>query len=84
MSDHICSYILFIIVAIHVGLMAMEYFTLEDSAVMSVVLESDHPANTTITVILQLTTNTASGTVANGIFIFAYFILILFTRNGFQ
>ena len=39
----------------------MEYFTIEDSAVMSVVLESDQPANTSITVTLQLTTITASG-----------------------
>ena len=54
-------YVLFFTVAIHVGLTAMEYFTIEDSAVMSVVLESDQPANTSITVTLQLTTNTASG-----------------------
>ena len=50
-----------ITLAIHVGLTAMEYFTIEDSAVMSVVLESDQPANTSITVTLQLTTITASG-----------------------
>ena len=64
--QHLCLvfiqlHILFIIVAIHVGLIAMEYFTIEDSAVMSVVLESDQPAYTTIVVTLQLTTNTASG-----------------------
>ena len=50
-----------IIVAIHVGLTAMEYFTIEDNGVMSVVLESDQPANTSITVTLQLTSNSASG-----------------------
>ena len=55
------SYIFCITVAIHVGLTAMEYFTIEDSAVMSVILESDQPANTSITVTLQLTTITASG-----------------------
>ena len=48
-------------VAIHVGLTRMEYFTIEDSGVMSVVLESDQPANTSITVTLKLSTNTASG-----------------------
>ena len=50
-----------ITVAIHVGLTAMEYFTIEDNGVMSVVLESDQPANTSITVTLKLTANTASG-----------------------
>ena len=39
----------------------MEYFTIEDNGVMSVVLESDQPANTSITVTLQLTSNSASG-----------------------
>ena len=48
-------------VAIHVGLTRMEYFTIEDSGVMSVVLESDQPANTSVTVTLNLVTNTASG-----------------------
>ena len=76
-------YILCITVAIRVGLTAMEYFAVEDSAVMSVVLENDQPANTSITVTLRLTTNTASGSYYLVSFIFNL-IVSLFARNGFQ
>ena len=46
----------------------MEYFTIEDSGVMSVVLESDQPANTSVTVALKLTANTASGLLSKSFF----------------
>ena len=46
----------------------MEYFTIEDSGVMSVVLESDRPANTSITVTLKLTANSASGLLLKNLF----------------
>jgi len=44
-----------------VGLTAAEYFTVEDSGIMTVSLESNRPANTSITVFLQLFSESASG-----------------------
>ena len=43
------------------GLTTTEYFTFEDSEIMTVSLESSQPANTSITVILQLLPESASG-----------------------
>ena len=44
-------------------LTSSEYFTVEDSGVMTVSLECDQPANISFTVTLQLTPQTASGIV---------------------
>ena len=63
-------------VAIHVGLTRMEYFSIEDSGVMSVVLESDQPANTSITVTLNLATNTASGITSSLCDVFNLFVCL--------
>ena len=43
------------------GLTTTEYFTSEDSEIMTVSLESSQPANTSITVIIQLLPESASG-----------------------
>jgi len=48
---------------VFVGLTATEYFTFEDSEIVTVSIESSRPANTSITVILQLLPESASGIV---------------------
>ena len=48
---------------VFVGLTSSEYFTVEDSGIMTVGLQCDKPANISFTVTLQLTTQTASGVV---------------------
>jgi len=48
---------------VFVGLTSSEYFTVEDSGVMTVGLQCDKPANISFTVTLQLTMQTASGVV---------------------
>ena len=51
-------------------LTANEYFTVEDSGIMFVSLESNQPANTSITVILQLMSESASGIMHASYFVF--------------
>ena len=54
---------LFLLSVVKIGLTSAEYFTIEDSTVMKVILtlEDNQPANTSFTVSLQLTPRSASG-----------------------
>ena len=64
---------LFLNLVVKIGLTSAEYFTIEDSTVMKVILtlEDNQPANTSFTVSLKLTPRSASGYICT-LHIFVY------------